>query len=110
MKCGTCGEVLSFERGKGYLHPDGKLFVQKLVACEHGNAGLGCRLCGGSGRLLVNDHIATPVSESEHELGCSSGVGQRCTCRTIRNERMINQYTWHRRAHGQGPEEQKDRQ
>lgn len=110
MKCATCGEVLSFERGKGYLHPNGKLVIQKLVACEHGGAGLGCGLCGGSGRLLVDDHIAQPISESEHEMGCSSGVGQACCCKSIRSERLSNQHTWYRRARGQSQDEQKNRQ
>jgi len=37
---------------------------------------------------MIDDHCSQPVEDEMHEIGCSSGVGQRCTCRPIRLARL----------------------
>ena len=47
--CIWCGEELKYVSGKGWLHPDGKLYKQKLVKTERHPEG-----------ELVDDHCALP--------------------------------------------------
>jgi hypothetical protein len=53
--CIHCGEALTFEHGKGWLHPDGKLIKQRLVKTHKHPSG-----------ILVDDHIATPNCSVNH--------------------------------------------
>ena len=49
ITCQRCGEILHFDRGKGWLHPDGNLIKQKLVVTERHPEG-----------EWVDDHVALP--------------------------------------------------
>lgn len=66
MRCRVCGQLLTFFVGKGYLHHDGKAYVEKEVPCENrlvGRrcAGDDCKRCRGTGRILIDDHCVQPV-------------------------------------------------
>lgn len=66
MNCRVCRAPLTFVPGKGWLHPDGRLYVQREVRCHDLKvgrmcAGDHCRRCSGSGRILIDDHCAQPV-------------------------------------------------
>ena len=52
VSCLHCGEPLHFDRGKGWLHPDGSLIKQRLKITERGP--------GGDKGTLVDDHVALP--------------------------------------------------
>jgi RecJ-like exonuclease len=66
MKCRVCGATLSFYIGKGYLHPNGKAYVEKEVPCENRLVGRwcvgdDCKRCGGTGRMMIDDHCVQPM-------------------------------------------------
>jgi len=70
MKCLWCGEKLTFRRGKGWVHPDGKVYKTKLEYPQF------CMRCGTKltagycpkcekqhQKVEVDDHCALPVKE-----------------------------------------------
>jgi hypothetical protein len=74
MKCRVCGQLLRFVVGKGYLHPNGELYItrqEKRACLKCGGrvglfqdvAGKGCVACDGTGMRTVtlDDHCAQPV-------------------------------------------------
>jgi hypothetical protein len=70
MKCHWCGEPLTFVRGRGWLHPDGRLYKTRLdypLICYRCRGKLTdgyCRQCDIQYELQeVDDHCALPEPE-----------------------------------------------
>lgn len=64
--CSVCHERLQYVPGKGYLHANGKAYAEREVACADHFVGRrcggdDCKRCGGSGRIMVDDHCVQPV-------------------------------------------------
>lgn len=59
--CVWCGEPLEFKQGKGWIHENGGLYVQRCESCQRKlslrEATFVCPFCGGK---LVDDHCALP--------------------------------------------------
>lgn len=66
MKCNVCGQRLLFIAGKGYLHQNGKAYVEKEVPCHDPRVGRRCvgdhcKRCSGTGKIMIDDHCVQPV-------------------------------------------------
>lgn len=68
MRCNWCGEELKFERGRGWLHPNGELYKTRRAyprICLECGKRLTNGYCSKCDRQYpqeqVDDHIAMPV-------------------------------------------------
>ena len=61
--CSVCGQPLHFAKGRGYLHPNGSLYVLRCKRCGYKNSlGILPERCPGCGQETVwlDDHCTLP--------------------------------------------------
>ena len=65
MLCGHCGQTLAFENGRGYVHPEGGIYMQYCRWCGWRAAPrFSCRICPVCQADDVrDDHCVLPVPE-----------------------------------------------
>lgn len=65
--CRWCGQPLSWQKGRGWVHPEGGIYVQRCPRCGWIGAPspslVQCPACGSN--KLRDDHAAMPVQKGD---------------------------------------------